>query len=130
MIHGGNTTIYVRDIGVSIDFYTKVLGLRLRMRAGDAWAEIDGGPGLLIGLHPCEPPHTPEPGTRGSLAIGLNVTQDLEIVVKALTKRGVHFDGPIVDDANVRLAFFGDPDGNALYLAQVLHAGAHGGPPA
>jgi catechol 2,3-dioxygenase-like lactoylglutathione lyase family enzyme len=128
VIHGGNTTIYVTDIEASVRFYTQTLGLKLRMRAGDKWAEIDAGPGLILGLHPAEPPHTPEPGMRGSLAIGFNVTGELERVVKKLEQRGVEFHGPIVEDEHVRLAFFGDPDGNALYLCQVLHAGAHGGP--
>lgn len=130
MINGGNTTIYVRDINVSIKFYTEVLGLELRMRAGDNWAEIDAGPGLVIGLHPTTPPHTPPAGTRGSLAIGFNVTVELEEAVEKLTARGVAFPGPIVEDPHVRLAFFADPDGNGLYLSQVLHVGAHGGPPA
>jgi catechol 2,3-dioxygenase-like lactoylglutathione lyase family enzyme len=129
VIHGGNTTIYVRDIDVSIRFYTDSLGLSLRMRAGDDWAEIDAGPGLVLGLHPAAP-HTPPPGTRGSLAIGFNVTESIEVVVRKLTARGVTFHGPIVDDEHVKLAFFADPDGNSLYLAQVLYAGAHGGPPA
>lgn len=128
MIHGGNATVYVRDLGASVRFYTEVLGLRLRMRAGDGWAEIDAGPGLLIGLHPFEPSNTPKPGTPGSIAIGLNVTTDIGTVRAQLEKRGVRFDGPTVEDEHVRLAFFSDPDGNALYLAQVLHVGAHGGP--
>jgi catechol 2,3-dioxygenase-like lactoylglutathione lyase family enzyme len=129
MINGGNTTIYVRDINVSIRFYTDTLGLALRMRAGNDWAEIDAGPGLIIGLHPSTP-HAPAPGTRGSLAIGFNVTEPIEVVVKKLTTRGVNFHGPIIDDEHVRLAFFADPDGNPVYLAQVLHVGSHGGPPA
>lgn len=128
MIHGGNTTVYVRDINLSIRFYTDVLGLALRMRAGDNWAEIDAGPGLVIGLHPSTPPHTPPPGTPGSLAIGLNVSVEIETVRQKLEERGVSFHGPIVEDEHVRLAFFSDPDGNPLYLAQVLHVGAHGGP--
>jgi catechol 2,3-dioxygenase-like lactoylglutathione lyase family enzyme len=128
VIQGGNTTIYVSDINVSIRFYTQTLGLKLRMRAGDNWAEIDAGPGLILGLHPSTPPHTPAPGICGSLAIGFNVTGELERVVAKLEQRGVSFHGPIIDDEQVRLAFFGDPDGNALYLCQVLHAGAHGGP--
>lgn len=128
MIHGGNATIYVADINVSIRFYTDTLGLKLRMRAGNDWAEIDAGPGLIIGLHPADAPHLPKPGTRGSLAIGFNVTEQLEDVVARLKKKGVTFHGSIVDTEQVRLAFFGDPDGNPLYLAQVLYAGAHGGP--
>jgi hypothetical protein len=30
----------------------------------------------------------------------------------------VVFRGPVVDDAQVRLAFFGDPDDNDLYLIE------------
>jgi lactoylglutathione lyase len=126
MIHGGNTTVYVADIKASIQFYTETLGLELRMRAGDDWAEIDGGPGLLIGLHPADPVHSPKPGTRGSVSIGFNVTGNLEDEVADLKQKGVAFSGPIVEDEHVRLAFFNDPDGNPFYLAQVLHVGAHG----
>ena len=74
MIHGGNATVYVADINVSIRFYTETLGLKLRMRAGDNWAEIDAGPGLVIGLHPTEGPHMPKPGTRGSVAIRISLS--------------------------------------------------------
>lgn len=128
MIHGGNTTLYVADINVSIQFYTQTLGLDLRMRAGDNWAEIEAGPGLVLGLHPTDGVHTPKPGLRGSIAIGFNVDETLESVMEKLQKSGVSFQGPIVEDEHVRLAFFQDPDGNPLYLAQVLHVGAHGGP--
>ncbi len=126
MINGGNATIYVSDINASIRFYTETLGLTLRMRAADHWAEIDAGPGLIIGLHPANSPHSPKPGTVGSISVGLNVTQPLEDVVRTLVERGVEFHGPIMEDTNVRLAFFADPDGNPMYLAQVMYAGAHG----
>ena len=32
---------------------------------------------------------------------------------------GVAFRGPVIDDVQVRVAFFGDPDGNDLYLIEV-----------
>ena len=66
MIHGGNTTLYVRDMDVSIRFYTETLGLALRMRAGDDWAEIDAGPGLVIGLHTCASRSSPTRTATGS----------------------------------------------------------------
>lgn len=127
MLHGGNTTIYVSDFNASIQFFTDVLGLKLRMRAQDDWAEIDAGPGLLIGLHPAGP-HTPPAGARGSLSIGFNVSGTLEEAMDALKAKGVTFHGPVVEDEHVRLAFFAEPDGNGLYLCQVLYVGAHGGP--
>ena len=55
---------------------------------------------------------TAKPGTHGAIQVGLSVDQPLEEVVQDLQARGVVFRGPIVDDVQVRLAFFGDPDGN------------------
>ncbi len=127
MIQGGNATVYVSDMSRAVKFYTETLGLKLRMRAGDHWAEVDAGGGLIIGLHPEVRPHGPRPGTRGAVTIGLGVTLPLEEVVSRLKKRGVAFHGPIADDKQVRLAFFADPDGNPLYLVEVVYAAAHGG---
>lgn len=118
MINGGAPTIFVSDLDRAVRFYTETLGLALQYRAGDEFAMIDAGGGLTLGLHPATG-HGPNPGTHGSISVGLNVTQPLEAVVEALKARGVSFHGPIVDDDPVRLAFFGDPDGNDLYLCQV-----------
>ena len=126
MIHGGSATIFVADMNVAIEFYTRTLGLNLRLRAGDDWAEIDAGSGLVIGLHPSGGPHHPAPSTAGSIQIGLNVDERLEDVMTKLAAKGVAFHGPVSDDGNVRLAFLSDPDGNAIYLVEVKYAGAHG----
>ena len=42
-------------------------------------------------------------------------------VVKRLGSKGVRFRGPIVRDENagIALAFFGDQDGNDLYICQM-----------
>ncbi len=119
MIAGGNPTLYVSELDRSIAFYTQALGLRLRSRPSAGWAEIDAGGGLVLGLHPPSP-QAATPGTRGAITIGLNVTEPLEEVVQRLEERGVRFRIPIVDNpaSPVRLAFFGDPDGNELYLCE------------
>ena len=44
------------------------------------------------------------------------MTGPLETAVERLRARGVAFRGPVQDNPNVKLAFFGDPDGNSLYL--------------
>ena len=97
MIHGGNTTLYVADINASIRFYTETLGLELRMRAEDNWAEIDAGPGLLLGLHPAREGQTPDPDPKGTISVGFNVTGALEEMMQTLQERGVAFLGPIVE---------------------------------
>ena len=117
MIAGGSVTVYVSNMDQAVRFYTETLGLKLQARWGDHYAQVDAGPGLMLGLHPASPTG-PKPGTEGSISIGLLVTQPLEEVISTLTGRGVSFRGPILEDTGVRLALFGDPDGNSLYLAQ------------
>ena len=119
MIEGGTPTIYVSDMDRAVQFYTEVLGLRLISRHGDEWASVDAGKGLTLGLHPAAE-RMGVPGTLGSINVGFNVTESIEEVVRTLESRGVTFDGPIKGDAtgSIRLAFFGDSDGNSLYLCE------------
>ncbi len=121
MINGGSPTIYVSDLDRSVRFYTDTLGLSLQYRAGDEFAMIDAGGGMMVGLHPASA-QSPPPGTHGSIQVGFTVTGPIEQVVDALRERGVSFRGPIKDDDPVKLAYFDDPDGNDLYLCQVAHA--------
>jgi len=123
LIRGGSPTVFVKDMGRAVDFYTKSLGLRLQYRAGDHFAMIDAGGGFTIGLHP-PGERAAAPGTAGSIQIGLTVTEPIEQVVKALQSRGVTFQPHngqvIVDDGAVKIAFFGDPDGTELYLCEIV----------
>jgi len=120
LIEGGSPTIFVSDLDRSVRFYTDALGLRIAFRAQDKFCMIDAGGGLMLGLHPTET-HTPSAGTRGSIEVGLQVARPIEDVVDELARRGVNFHGRIIDDEGaVKLAPFDDPDGNALYLYEVL----------
>ena len=119
MIAGGNATIYVSDLGRSVRFYVETLGFKLIERFGDEWAAVDAGDGLVLGLHPARV-DGPMPGAAGSIQVGFNVTTPIAEVVEVLENRGVAFHGRVVGgvDDVVRLAFFSDPDGNALYLVE------------
>ena len=117
MINGGNATIFVTNMDRAVAFYTETLGLRLLSRAGDHWAGIDAGGGLQLGLHPAAQ-RSPAPGTAGSITVGFSVDEPIEQVVAILKQRGVQVDGPSSDAGQLRLAYFADPDGNALYLAE------------
>src|SRR5258705_9696881 len=104
--------------GRAVDFYHETLGLGLVFRAGDHWAEIDAGGGLHLGLHPASA-RAPAPGTPGGITVGLAVEGPIGRVVATLDERGVVFQGPIVEGGGgLVLAFFADPDGNPLYLAE------------
>ncbi len=122
MIRGGNATIYVSDMQRAVDFYQGTLGLELVFRAGDHWAEIDAGAGLRLGLHPASG-RGPAPGTPGGITVGLGVDEPIAQVVAALKERGVDIGDPVVDEGGLALAFFTDPDGNPLYLAEVSGTG-------
>lgn len=119
-IEGGSPTIFVTDMDRAVRFYNETLGMKIAYRAGNEFCMIDAGGGFLLGLHP-PGKRAAQPGTSGSIQVGLNVTQPIQNVVSALQKRNVVFHGPVVDDGAVKLAFFGDPDGNDLYLCEVKY---------
>lgn len=123
IIDGGLPTVFISDMDRSIVFYTEVLELKLRERAGNLWALIETRGGLIFGLHPASS-HGPPSGTVGSITIGFNVTRPLEQVVDKLRGRGVRFHASIKEDAeaSIRTVFFGDPDGNQFYLCEVTEA--------
>ena len=125
MITGGNATLYVSDFEGAVRFYTQVLGLKLKFRAENHWAEVQAGKTLVVGIHPATP-HAPKPGTQGSIQIGLNVDGPLEHVMKTLAGRGVKFEGPLIDDPNsgMRFAFLRDPEGTGIYLWETARATA------
>lgn len=117
MITGGHVVVYVSDMNRSVEFYTTLLGLKLAARYGDHYAQIDAGKGLTLGLHPAGP-ESPKPGTRGAVEVTFGVTEAIDKEVDALKARGVRFDGPVKNDGPVKLAYFADPDGNALCLCE------------
>jgi catechol 2,3-dioxygenase-like lactoylglutathione lyase family enzyme len=117
MIKSGSVNIYVSNIDRSIKFYTDTLGMKLVFNAGGHYAQIAAGGGLMLGLHPASP-KAPKPGTHGAISIGFEPDRPIDQAVAELLNRGVAFHGPIMDDPPVRLAFFGDPDGNELYLVE------------
>jgi uncharacterized protein (TIGR00369 family) len=111
MLRGGCATLAVADIDKALDFYQNTLGLSCLLRFGEQWACLDGGDGLLIGLVPKA--LAPE----GRQLLGLCTGRPFDAVVAHLEEAGVTFDkqqgGP---EFPIRIAFFVDPDDNALYL--------------
>lgn len=115
MYRSGNITVFVADMDRSIDFYTNVLGLALRVRHGNHWAEVNTPQDLVIGLHPTAP-DKPAPGTPGPMHIGLYLAGTLDDAMKTLTERGVSFDKVLTEEGVGRFAYLKDPDGNPIYL--------------
>ena len=114
----GSITVMVADFNKSVDFYTKTLGLALKARYGDGYAEVEA-PGLVIGLHPAGS-HLP-PRSEG-ISIGLQVP-DIDAAKRELESRGVAFPNGIRDTEELRIAHFADPDGTALNIIQMKRRG-------
>jgi len=115
MISGGNATVFVSNMDHAVRFYTEVLGLKLTERYGDAWATIEAGKGLTIGLHPASPKYA-APGTKGGIMLGLLTDEPIETVVARLGERGVRVTDSIVRGDGGKFVHFEDPDGNEMYL--------------
>jgi catechol 2,3-dioxygenase-like lactoylglutathione lyase family enzyme len=115
-ISGGMPTIFVSDMGAAVRFYIEALGLKLLERYGDHWASIDCGHGLTIGLHPASAQNPA--GRAGSMTIGFRSSEPIRETVAKLKARGVVFRSDIVDDTQLLVANFQDPDGNPFYLAE------------
>jgi catechol 2,3-dioxygenase-like lactoylglutathione lyase family enzyme len=116
MIYGGNATVYVSNMDHAIRFYTEVLGLKLTNRFGNHWATVQAGKTLVIGLHPWSAKRPP-PGTKGSVQIGLVVSQDepIQEFAARLRDRGVEVSDIIESEAGNYVSF-ADPDGNPIYV--------------
>ena len=110
---GGNVTVMVSDVERAIRFYTETLGLPLKARYGDEWAEVSA-PGVTIGLHPRRG-KAPKPG--GGLSIGFQVN-DLNSAMAELKRKGVRFAPRVSEEGPFRIAFFDDPDANPLYVVE------------
>ena len=115
MMTSGLCTVMVSDLKRAIEFYTKTLGLKLEFEVPD-WAEVTAPGGFKIGLHP-EGEHTAKPGTHGAISISLGV-DSVDEAMATLKDRGVKFRGEPVVSPPVKLAFFGDPDGNDLVICE------------
>ena len=116
MFSNGIVTVFVSEMDRSVNFYTKVLGLKLAQRFGDHWASIEAGK-MTIGLHPAS--NANPAGRNGSTMIGLEAPGNIEDAVSSLKQQGVRFQGSIVQDNAGKIAYLEDPDGNLLYMIEL-----------
>ena len=121
LISGGHAIVYVSDMDVAIRFYTDTLGLKLTYRFENKFATLEAGRDLLLALHP-KTPNTPDPGTKGSVTLGLIVDEPIATVISRLAERGVRVARQSEPRAPVEIE---DLDGNVITLWE---AGAAGHP--
>jgi catechol 2,3-dioxygenase-like lactoylglutathione lyase family enzyme len=103
---------YVTDMDRSIKFYTETLGMPLKVRFENHWAEVDAGP-VTIGLHPVEK------GTKinqGGGTISCNVAE-IDSFVDDLKRQGVKV-GKIHTPERGKFTIISDPDGNEIHIVE------------
>jgi methylmalonyl-CoA/ethylmalonyl-CoA epimerase len=112
----GQIALGVADVDRAEAFYRDVLGLRHLYRYGDLTFFDCAGVRLLL-----EKAHDTGSAQHGSPIYF--ICHDIALAVRELTQRGVVFDGPPhliapMDDHDLWMAFFTDPDGHILALMQ------------
>jgi len=102
-----------RDLDAAVAFYGETLGLPRSVYMPERnYAEFETGDVTLSVYNPTEMgmEHQLSPNP-----IALHV-QDMEQARTALAELGVEFQGETLDTGVCHMAFFADPDGNALML--------------
>jgi methylmalonyl-CoA/ethylmalonyl-CoA epimerase len=110
----GQIALAVRDIDRAEAFYRDALGLRKLYRYGDLTFFDCAGVRLLL-----ERTQDPDNSRDGSPIYF--ACHDIALAVRELQGRGIVFDGPPhliarMDDHDLWMAFFADPDGHVLAL--------------
>jgi predicted enzyme related to lactoylglutathione lyase len=102
-----------RDLDAAVAFYGDVLGLRRSAYRPDRnFAEFETG-NLTLSVIVAEAMGLGHHPNRNHIALHVD---DVQASRAALEARGVEFSGDIFDTGVCHMAFFADPDGNALML--------------
>ena len=101
------------DVAAAAAFYRDTLGLRQSVYMPERnYAEFETG-NLTLSLIDAEAMGIEHHPHRHEVALHVD---DIDAACKTLTARGVAFRGDTLDTGVCHMAFFSDPDGNALML--------------
>jgi predicted enzyme related to lactoylglutathione lyase len=101
------------DVRAAAEFYGEMLGLRRSVYMPERnFAEFETG-NLTLSLINAEQMGLEHHPVRHEVALHVD---DVEAARKTLEARGVSFSGETIDTSVCHMAFFADPDGNALML--------------
>ena len=107
-------SIPTQDLERAVEFYGTTLGLRRSMYKPDRnFAEFETGTVTLSVVNPERMGIGEFSPTKNHLALQVD---DVPKARAALEDRGVEFMGDVFDTGVCHMAFFADPDGNALML--------------
>jgi catechol 2,3-dioxygenase-like lactoylglutathione lyase family enzyme len=106
-------TVFVADYPKALDFYCGLLGLEHSVDYGKIPAgEVEAG---SLTLQITDAASVGQELKRRSHPLALHV-EDVEAARAELEAKGVEFHGETIDSGVCHMAFFSDPDGNALML--------------
>jgi predicted enzyme related to lactoylglutathione lyase len=102
-----------RDLAAAAKFYGEVLGLHRSVYLPERnYAEFETG-NLTLSVFDAEEFGLEHHVNRNAIALHVD---DVDTARAALEQRGVSFNGETLDTGVCHMAFFADPDGNALML--------------
>ena len=105
--------VSTHDLKEAVAFYGETLGLRQTVNLQERnYAEFETG-NLTLSLIDAEAMGMEHHVHRHGIALHVD---DVEAARKVLEERGVSFTGDTLDTSVCHMAFFSDPDGNALML--------------
>ena len=104
--------LYSQDLDRSIKFYGETLGLQRNERAHEDWPEFETGNVTILLI---DPKNVGGEFSPHKASIALRVA-DVDEAKRTLEETGVEFRGDTYDSGVCNMAFFEDPDGNALML--------------
>lgn len=115
------TTIFVRDMEKSIEFYTCVAGLsverRFKSQTGTEYAFLGDG-GTQIEL--IKDAEVCEPQLRGDISVGFRV-DSLDEKIEELQKKSIIIvDGPVQPSPAIKFLFVSDPDGLRVQFVELV----------
>ena len=108
----GNVILTVKDMGKSVEFYNKILGMPIK-RERDNWIDL-GQTGALLSLHPTS-------DTDGDSSIGNRiligfVVGDVSSAIDELKLKNIKIHRDIQDKPSGKNAIILDPDGYMISL--------------
>jgi catechol 2,3-dioxygenase-like lactoylglutathione lyase family enzyme len=104
--------LYSQDLERSIRFYGETLGLQRNERAHEDWPEFETGNVTILLI---DPKNTGSEFSPHKASIALRVA-DVDEAKRKLEADGIEFHGDALDSGVCQMAFFEDPDGNAITI--------------
>ena len=108
----GNVILAVKDLGKSVEFYNKILGMPIK-RERDNWIDL-GQTGALLSLHPTSDTDG-DSSIDNRILIGF-VVGDVSSVIDELKLKNVKIHRDIQDKSPGKNAIILDPDGYMISL--------------